>query len=150
MTGKEGRCPCNEIVVRGITSAHVDQGKASPDLFSGTASVNRTTITDLSETLSIFRKNLQNPDKGVSLRGHVSLSIHELVAVVRAFIKANKQLKDKNMIVWVEPDPYTQLEKSNHVVNLGHAVVVPKLTAGMSTKLVNHLEKRMVISHVPL
>jgi hypothetical protein len=73
-----------------------------------------------------------------------------MVAVISGFIRGNKGSKDKNATVWVIEAPEENPTDSRQVPNMGHALVVPKVTDGMSSKLVKHLAGRMSISPDPL
>jgi len=109
------RAPCGdeEDLIRGITSAHYEQGDISGKFFAGSKlSVNRLCITDLQISLEIFKRKLTNPEKGVSLKGYATFNHSNLKDETVRYVSQNKDMAADFRII-VEQAPLSD--------NLGHA-----------------------------
>jgi hypothetical protein len=100
------RPPCGdeEDLIRGITSAHYQQGDISGKFFAGKAvSVNRLCRTELAAALEIFQRTLSNPDKGVSLEGYATFKHLPLKEETLKYVSQNKDI-ERDFHVVVEQD----------------------------------------------
>ncbi len=130
------RPPCgdDENLIRGITSAHYQDGEiAGKFLAQKAASVNRLGITDLAASLEIFRRELSNPEKGVSLKAYATFKHKTLKTETARYVASNHDV-DRDFSVVVEQAPITEAGHENP----GHAEVMPSVSRGLANFLFNN------------
>jgi hypothetical protein len=126
-------CGDDEDLVRGITSAHYQDGVVTGKFFAGKAvSVNRLVITDLTTSLEIFERELSDPEKGVSLQAYTTFKHKALKDKTAEYVAANKDMA-KDFQVVVEQAP---INDPGHE-NPGHAEVMPRVPGGLANSLFN-------------
>jgi len=122
-------CGDSEEVIRGITNAHYQDGVVSTYFLEDVASsVNRLCITDLPESISIFRKTIERND--VVICGCATFLHNQLKAKTAEYVQQNKDLRRRGFTIQIEIDPKPD--------NLGHAEIMPQVTRGLANYLYKH------------
>jgi len=115
-----------EEVLRAILQPQWDPalGRISPSLFEGAdVSLSRLALCTEDEIFTMFFRDLDKPDRLVMGAGQLSVAAIEAVG-------ANYQ--EKPTTLWVAPDPVSDIGHENPA----HAVIPPKISRGLSRKLV--------------
>lgn len=119
-------CGDEEDVIRAITNAHFDAGKISAHFLEDEcASVNRLSVTDLNESIAIFKRTIENVHTKVrayAIFGHTNLKTR-----ASEFASQNKQFKKIGYPIQIEKDPRSD--------NAGHAEIMPRVTRGLANFL---------------
>jgi len=119
-------CGDSERFIRAILSPDFDDGVLKSTFLSGKKpSVNRLIITDVNESISIFRHKLEKPN--VQLLAYAMFGHLELKENTSKYVAKNKDLKRQNFTIQVEEDGKGD--------NPGHAEIMPKVPEGLA----NHL-----------
>jgi len=122
-------CGDDEHFIRGITSAHVDEGELSTDFFKGEAtSVNRLCIADEQESIVLLKTILRKSQPNSIWKGHATFEHNRLKTETAQYVTRNKDLKKTGFKIWVEADPLPD--------NPGHAEVMPRVPRGLANYLI--------------
>ena len=122
-------CGEDERFIRGITSAHVDEGELSIDFFKGEAiSVNRLCIADEQESILLLKAILRESQPNSIWKGHATFEHSRLKTETAQYVTGNKDLRNAGFTIWVEADPLPR--------NPGHAEVMPKVPRGLANYLI--------------
>lgn len=113
-----------EDIARAICSEKGDPLRISPSLMRGpNTSVSRLTIVPLDETWEVFRKNVENPPNR-KLEKIGTINVGRLKEIGATY-------SPQPTSVTVEVDPLPGYPS--------HAIIPPKLSRGLATKIVNEL-----------
>lgn len=122
-------CGDSEEVIRGITNAHFQDDVVSPHFLEDVAaSVNRLCVTDVAESISIFKRTIEK--NNVVLCGYATFRHSQLKAETADYVKQNKDLRRRGFTIQIEIDPKTD--------NRGHAEIMPQVTRGLANYLYNY------------
>jgi len=122
-------CGDSEEVIRGITNAHFQEGEVSTHFLEDVAaSVNRLCVTDVAESISIFKRTIERND--VVLCAYATFLHSQLKAETADYVKQNKPLSKLGFTIQIEIDPKPD--------NRGHAEIMPKVTRGLANHLYIH------------
>src|SRR5271165_854070 len=100
-------CGDSEEVIRGITNAHFQEGEVSAHFLEDVAaSVNRLCVTDVAESISIFKKTIERND--VVLCAYATFRHSQLKAETADYVNQIKDLKKRGFTIQIEiaPEPY--------------------------------------------
>jgi hypothetical protein len=136
--------PRDELLLRGISTADWNRDTLDPFFFDGNeCSVSRRTILPLEEILNILRIHLRRPYGSETpteqLWGYALIQIGNLEDWTNACIA--KQKKDRATPIKAVADPITEPPPANPA----HALIVPKITKGLSRFLHAMLIQRQEI-----
>lgn len=116
-------CGDEEEFVRGITSAHFDDGELSAEFFVGKAlSVSRLCVANEQESIesiALLKGILERSSAGASWKGYATFGHSALKMKTAEYVAGNKLLRDANFVIYVEKDAT--------LLNPGHAEVMPKV-----------------------
>jgi hypothetical protein len=121
-------CGDEESFIRGVTSAHFDDGELSTDFFEGKAkSVSRLCVANEEESATLLKAILTKSGSNAVWRGHATFEHSRLKTETAEYVGGNKALRDAKFKIWVEADP--------RIENPGHAEVMPKVSRGLAHHL---------------
>ena len=115
----------DENIARAICSEKGDEPRISPSLFRGpNTSVSRLSVIPLDETWEVFRRNVEKPpNRKLELIGEINVAhLKEL----------GRSYEPSPMEITVEANPLEDYPS--------HAIVPPKLSRGLATKIVKALK----------
>lgn len=126
-------CGDEENFIRGITSAHFDDGELSSDFFAGKAvSVNRLCVANEQSSAALLKSILENSRSGASWKGYATFGHVPLKDETAKYVAVNKSLRDAKFTIWVEIDRTPE--------NPGHAEVMPKVPRGLAYHLLHNID----------
>jgi hypothetical protein len=132
-------CADEEELLRGITSADFDEDELIGEFFAEKAvSVNRLCISDLTTSIDWFKVALEDPDRGVRLRGYASFQHLKLKELTKNYVAQNKDLTRNKFTIWVEEAPILPDNPEHLPENPAHAEVMPKVQDALSRYLLKN------------
>jgi hypothetical protein len=122
-------CGDEESFIRGITSAHFDEGELSIDFFEGKEkSVSRLCVADEDKSANLLKAILAKSDSNAIWKGYATFGHSQLKAETAKYVATNKELKRSHFKIWVEAAPTDE--------NPGHAEVMPRVPRGLANYLI--------------
>jgi hypothetical protein len=121
-------CGDDESFIRGITSAHYDEGELSADFFEGKAtSVSRLCFGDEVSLARLLKGILAKTQSNVDWKGYATFEHARLKEETEKYVATNKALKQSAFKIWVEAAPTDD--------DPGHAEVMPRVPRGLANYL---------------